>query len=74
MAMTIKEGHDVLAGKRRFVQSLTRSRRFVNDDQFLTPVSKKVGHKSNKPAVSSGQSTDETNNYEKKSNEAAQYY
>jgi hypothetical protein len=37
---TTNNNHDKLAGKKRFVQSLTRSRRFLNDDTFLTPVTK----------------------------------
>jgi hypothetical protein len=39
--MNINENHDALAGKKRFVQSLTRSRaRFLNDKDFLKPITR----------------------------------
>jgi hypothetical protein len=39
--MNINENHDALAGKKRFVQSLTRSRtRFLNDEDFLKPITR----------------------------------
>lgn len=41
--MNINNDHDALAGKRRFVQSLTRSRaRFLNDADFLKPITSNV--------------------------------
>jgi hypothetical protein len=41
--MNINENHDALAGKKRFVQSLTRSRaRFLNDKDFLKPIKRTV--------------------------------
>lgn len=41
--MNINENHDALAGKKRFVQSLTRSRtRFLNDEDFLKPITRTV--------------------------------
>jgi hypothetical protein len=41
--MNINNDHDALAGKKRYVQSLTRSRaRFLNDVDFLKPITSKV--------------------------------
>ena len=36
--MNINRNHEALARKKRFVQSLTRSRNYLKDEDFLTPI------------------------------------
>jgi len=40
--MKISQEHDALARKKRFVQSLTRSMTYLQDDDFLKPVTSTV--------------------------------
>jgi len=50
--MKTNNEQDSLAGKKRFVQSLTHSRRFLNDQQFLTPVAQQNSNPPNNPPSS----------------------
>jgi hypothetical protein len=59
--MTSTKDHDALEGKKRFVQSLTHSRRYLNDAHFLIPTSKTaVSDASQHPSARNDPAVDET--------------
>jgi hypothetical protein len=67
--------HDALAEKKRFVQSLTHSHRYLNDAHFLTPVSKKAADKTNhQPAPQQDQPQTTTNAHETNNHQEGNSY
>jgi hypothetical protein len=69
--MKTNNEQDSLAGKKRFVQSLTHSQRFLNDQQFLTPVAQQD---SNPPSSVKEYSINVTDDEKRAQQETHSYY